>query len=75
MAAPKVKGKGKKSEKKLSIQVSISLPESVWQKLPSHLHAAGVLAQAGMAELTPADVVAFAVLRAAMGAVGPGVPA
>jgi len=54
-----------KTPKKIKIAVAFEVREDVWLKLPNDLRDKGKLAQAGVYELTPADLVAFMVMGAA----------
>ena len=52
--------------RRILIAVEFEIREDVWLKLPDDLHDKGKLAQAGIYYLTPADLVAFCVMRAAL---------
>lgn len=55
-----------KTPKKIKIAVEFEVRDDVWRKLPDDLRDKGNLAQAGIYELTPADLVAFRVMGAAL---------
>lgn len=55
-----------KTPKKIKIAVEFEVREDVWLKLPDDLRDKGKLAQAGIYDLTPADLVAFMVMDAAL---------
>jgi hypothetical protein len=55
-----------KKPKKIKIAVEFEVREDVWLKLPDDLRDKGKLAHAGIYELTPADLVAFMVMGAAI---------
>lgn len=52
--------------KKIKIAVEFEIPEKVWMDLPFDLKVAGTMATAGIYVLTSSDILAFAVLNAAM---------
>lgn len=56
----------RKAPKKIKIAVEFEVREDAWLKLPDDLRHKGNLAQAGVYELTPADLVAFEVVGAAL---------
>ncbi len=55
-----------KKRKKIRITVSFEAPEDVWLRLPADLRDKGLMAKVGVYGLTPADLVAFAVLNASL---------
>jgi hypothetical protein len=55
-----------KKPKTIKIAVEFEVREDVWLKLPDDLRDKGTLARAEIYELTPADLVAFMVMGAAL---------
>jgi len=53
----------KDKTEKIRIKAEFEIPRQVWGKLFDYLKSQGMLAQAGVVELTPADLVAMQVLK------------
>ena len=53
----------KKENKKIRIRAEFDVPEDVWKLLPEHLQVNGMAAVAGVGELSPADLVAYLVMK------------
>lgn len=54
-----------KKPKNVKIAVEFEVREDVWLQLPNDLRDKGVMATAGVYQLTPADLVAFMVMAKA----------
>ena len=53
----------KKTNKTIRIRAEFDVPEETWKSLPWNLQANGMCAEAGVSELSPADLVAFLVMK------------